>query len=48
MALRLLAFKQIFKILGMEKLEFSTHYYNNNKLPRKRQYPAGENENQSK
>jgi hypothetical protein len=46
LALRLFAFKQIYKILGMEKIEFTSHFHN--KLPRKRQHPTGDNEHQSK
>ena len=42
MALRLLAFKQIYKILGMDKLE--TINYNLTNPPKKRQHPYGDNE----
>ena len=42
MALRLLAFKQIYKILGMDKLEIINT--NLNKLPKKRQHPPEESE----
>jgi len=40
MALRLLAFKQIYKILGMDKLEIPNN--NSNKLPKKRHLPPEE------
>jgi hypothetical protein len=42
MALRLLAFKQIYKILGMDKLEFNPS--NSIKLPKKRQHQNEESE----
>ena len=42
MALRLLAFKQIYKILGMDKLEFNNS--NQIKLPKKRQHQNDDSE----
>jgi len=38
MALRLLAFKQIYKILGIECLSQQTHFNNKTSLPKKRQH----------
>jgi hypothetical protein len=42
MALRLLAFKQIYKILGMDKLEFNPSI--SIRLPKKRQHQNEESE----
>ncbi len=48
MALRLLAFKQIYKILGMECLNsINTSNYNLSKVAKKRHYQSNENENPS-
>ena len=45
MALRLLAFKQIYKILGMDKLDLISN--NAFKFPKKRQHPTDENESKT-
>jgi zinc finger RNA-binding protein len=47
MALRLLAFKQIYKILGMDKLEFVSNA-TNNRMPKKRQHTSEDNETNEK
>ena len=44
MALRLLAFKQIHKILGIECLNQQQHISNNYQIGKKRQLEVGENE----
>jgi zinc finger RNA-binding protein len=46
MALRLLAFKQIYKILGMECLNMN-NYNGANRQAKKRQHEAAENENEN-